>query len=159
MSHACYISYMTSYGYCVGGSRIYMLILCCYICSAIFESWLPQRSKSWAKLMSISLPSSHSSHPDLAKYHTVWATFSRYIFSIRYLLSGLCNWASTFVRHHSRFLGNYKSPQQLGCRRSGFLLIECTSFLKPTILPVYVDLWIPLLLNAKMHASQKFSVP
>ena len=132
-SHVCYISYMTSYGYCVGWSWICLLILCCYICSAIFGSWLPWRSKICEKLLSVSLPSCHSGHPDLAKYHTVWATFSRYIFSIKCLLSGLYNSASTYVRHHGCFLANCKSPQQLGSRKSGFLLTECTSFSKPTI--------------------------
>ena len=65
-----------SYGYCVGGSGISMLILCCCICS-IFGSWFPQRSESCTKLLSISLLSFHRGHADLAKYHIIWATFSR----------------------------------------------------------------------------------
>ena len=36
------------------------------------------KKKSWEKLLSISLPSSFRGHPGLAKYHTAWATFSRY---------------------------------------------------------------------------------
>ena len=36
-----------------------------------------QVAKNWAKLLIISLPSSYRGHPGLAKYHTVWATFSR----------------------------------------------------------------------------------
>ena len=36
-----------------------------------------KKKKDWAKLLSISL-SSFRGHPGVVKYHTVWATFSRY---------------------------------------------------------------------------------
>ena len=107
-----------------------MLILCCCICS-IFGSWFTQRSKSWEKLLSISIPYSFRGHPGLAKYRTVWTTFSRYFLwclsmmpmmpycSSSDAFSLTCTiWiVSAYVRYHGHFLANYK-PQQLDCREN-----------------------------------------
>ena len=103
-----------SYSYCVGGSGMCMLILCCCICS-VFGSSFPQRSKGRAKFLSISLPSSRRGHPGLAKYRTAWATFSRYFLLDVFSLACAIWIASAYVRHHGHFLANYKSPQQLDC--------------------------------------------
>ena len=47
----------------------------------LFYLWImiSTMKKSWAKLLSVSLPSSFRDHPGLAKYHAVWATFSRFL--------------------------------------------------------------------------------
>ena len=39
---------------------------------------ISMRKTSWAILLSFSLQSSVRGHPGLAKYRTVWATFTRY---------------------------------------------------------------------------------
>ena len=38
----------------------------------------PRKSKSWAKLLSISLPSSFRDHPGLAKYHSLQPSLTFY---------------------------------------------------------------------------------
>ena len=116
--HACYVRYMiNSYSYCVDRSGICMLNLRCCICS-IFGSKFPQRSKNWAKLLSMSLPSSFRGHPGLAKYHTVWATFSWYFLLDPFSLACAIRRLSAYIRCHGCFQVYYKSPQQLDCREN-----------------------------------------
>ena len=67
----------------------------------------PQRSKNWAKLLSISLPSSRRGHPGLAKYHTIWATFSRYFLLDSFSLAYVIWIVNAYIRHYGRFLTNY----------------------------------------------------
>ena len=76
------------------------------------------KKKSWAKSLSILLPFSFRGHPGLAKYHTVWATFSKYFLLDPFSLACAIQIVSAYVhQHHSRFsLG--KSPQQLHCREN-----------------------------------------
>ena len=55
---------------------------------ALDHDRFPRRSKSWAKLLSISLPSSFRDHPSLAKYRSLG---NLQLLSIRRLFTGLCS--------------------------------------------------------------------
>ena len=139
-----------SYRYCVGGSGICMLNLCCCI-RTISGTGLPQRSKSWAKLLS--LPSSCRSQPDLAEYCIVWATFSRY-----FLLNALLLIVSAYIRDYGHFLANYKLLQQLDCEENWIYAYRIYQFSQndhPSRDSSNRVLWLPLLLSVKMHASWK----
>ena len=58
--------------------------------------------KSWSQLLSISLPSSFMGHPGLAKYCTVWVTFSRYFLLDSFsLASAIWIVSSAYVRYHA----------------------------------------------------------
>ena len=127
-----------------------MLILCCCICS-IFGSWFPWRSKTWAKVLSISLPSSFSGHPGLVKYHTVQATFSRYFLLDQFSLAcAIRRVAKCFVRHHGHFLAQYKSSQQLDCRENWINAYRVHQLLKNDHLSS-IGLWISHLPIAKLN--------
>ena len=123
-----------SYSYCVGGSGICMLILCyCMICS-ILGSWFPRRNKSWAKLLSILLPSSRMGHPGLA----INIVQSGQPSVNRYLLCNLDSIVCLRQARHSYFFANYKSLQQLDCWENWILLAEYTSFPRTTTLSVQI---------------------
>ena len=99
--HAIFVTWTIvcyNYSYCVSESEICILILCCCICS-IFGSWSPRSNESWAKLLSISLSSSFRGHPGLAKYCTVWATFSRYFLLDAFSLACAIWTVNAYVKH------------------------------------------------------------
>ena len=76
--------------------------------------------KDWTKLLSISLQSSYRGHPGLAKYCTVWETFSRQFLLDAFSLACVI-WIVqfvTYVRCHGHFLAKNKSPQQLDCGKN-----------------------------------------
>ena len=119
----------------VAGPKLYLWII------------ISTKKKELTKLLSISLPSSFSGYLGVTKYHTVWATFSRYFlldaFSlgcairIRYI-------AKCLLQCHSRFLENHLYSFIVKITR--FMLTEFTSFSRATMHPSSIDLWILLLL-------------
>ena len=114
-----------------------MLISCC-ICS-IFGSWFSWRSKNWVKLLSISLPSSHRGYPGTAKYHTVWATFSRHYvldaFSLACTIRIVCKCLRQVSAASWKFINHLNS---LTVQRTEFILTECTIFPITAILPIQI---------------------
>ena len=95
------------------------------------------KTKSWAKLLSFSLPSSFRGHPGLAKYHTVWATFSRYFLLDAFLLACAIQIVIKCLhQRHNRFLANYLNSLIVG--RTGFMLTESTIFSRTNILPAQI---------------------
>ena len=75
-------------------------------------------------------------HPVLTKYCTVWATFSRYFLLNTFSMASAIWIVNAYIRHYSHFLAKYKSPQLFDCRENW--LTESTSFLRTTILSVYI---------------------
>ena len=126
-----------SYSYCVGGSGICMLILCCCICS-IFGSWFPEEEKldKIAIKLSISLPSSFRGHPGLAKYCTVWATFSRYFLLDAFSMACAIWLVSAYTSASRPLLG--KSPQQFDCKENWIYAYRTHQFSQNGILPVQI---------------------
>ena len=76
-------------------------------------------------------------HPALAKYHTVWRTFSRYYLLNAFSLTCTIQIVSAFAKNYGSFLVNYVySPQQLDCGENWTYAYRCTGFPRTTILPI-----------------------
>ena len=102
-------------------------------------------------MLSISLSPSCRGHPGLAKYRTVWATFSRCFLLVAFSLACAIQIVGAYVRHHSYFLAYYKSPLKLNCRENWICAYRMHQFSYNNHLSS-IDLWIPLLLSAKQNA-------
>ena len=77
---------------------------------------ISKKKKSWAKLLLLSLLSSFRGHPGLAKYCTVWATFSRYFLLDAFSLACAIWLVSAYTSVSRPLLG--KSPQQFDCKEN-----------------------------------------
>ena len=126
-----------------------MVILCCCICS-IFVSWFPTtKKKNQEKFLLISLPSYFRGHSGLAKYRTVWATFSRYFQLHSFSLACAIRIVNAYV---SITAASWQPPQQLDCRENwinAYKIHQCFQNDHPSS----IDLWIPL--QNWMHTSWK----
>ena len=88
---------------------------------------LSTKKKSWVKLLSISLPFSFRCHPGLAKYRTVWATFSKYFLLDAFSLACAIWIVKCLHQCHGHFsLG--KSPQQIDCREKWIYVYRIHQF-------------------------------
>ena len=112
-------------------SMLHMLIDLLYLWIMIS---IQMKSLSWVKLLSISLPSPFRGHPDLAKYHTVWTTFSKYFLLDVFSLACAIRIVSTYIRRNGCFLENHLNS--LIVESTGLMFTESTSFLGTIILPV-----------------------
>ena len=146
-----------SYSYCVDGSGICSLILCCmlYLHAVSLDHYMISTKNYWAKLLSISLPSSCRGHPSLAKYCTVWATFSRHFLLDAFSLA-CAIWIVqlvTYVTRHGHFLAHNKSPQQLDCEEKWVYTYRMHQFSQNDH-SSSIGLWIPLLMNANARVTE-----
>ena len=133
-----------------------MLFLCCCICS-IFVSWpISMTTKSWTKLLSISLPSSIRGHPGLVKRHSLGNP--QWILSNRCLLTGLCNSDRSSAQATSAITTTSWQTKihlnSLIVERTGFMHTEST---RTTILAVliyeYHFYWILSWMHIWLHRN------
>ena len=133
-----------SYSYCVGGS--YVCWFYAAVCALSLDHDFHEKlGKIAVNLITIFF----RGHSSLAKYCTVWEPSVGTVFSIRCLLTGLCNSDSKCpCQHHGHFLANHLNSLIIG--RTEFMLQNLP--FSQNNHPSSIDLWTPLLLSAKLNA-------
>ena len=137
-----------SYSYCVGGSGICMLILC-NVSVLSLDHDFHEEVKAGQNCCQ-----SHYhlfwDHYGLAKYCTVWGTFSRHFLLNAFSLACAIWIVNVYIKRHSHFLANLISPQQPDCRENWIYAYRIYQF-SLNKNPTSNDIWIPLFPSAKLN--------
>ena len=135
-----------SYSYCVGGSGMCMHADLMLLYLLYLWIMISTKKKSWAELLSISLPSSFRGHPGIAKYCTVWVIFSRYFLIDAFSLACAIWKVSAKV---SVTATSWKITSTADCRENWIYAYRILQFSQSqNNHPSSIDLWIALLLSA-----------